>query len=68
MRKAMTFLEDAPGSVVIHCTAGQDRTGVVAALLLLLNTMRRMCRGNPQLEALAAREAAPERQALRKNA
>lgn len=30
--------EHAPqGGVVFHCTAGKDRTGVVAALLLLLN-------------------------------
>lgn len=31
-----SVLADAPGAVLFHCAAGKDRTGVVAALLLLL--------------------------------
>ena len=31
---AVRAIVDAPGPVVFHCTAGKDRTGVVAALML----------------------------------
>lgn len=34
--RAMRILAAAPGGVLFHCTAGKDRTGVVAALLLWL--------------------------------
>lgn len=33
-RKIGQIILDAPGGVVFHCTAGKDRTGVTAALLL----------------------------------
>ena len=36
MARAMRFLADAPDGVLIHCTAGKDRTGVVCAILLML--------------------------------
>ena len=36
MARAMRFLADASGGVLIHCTAGKDRTGVVCAILLML--------------------------------
>lgn len=29
-------LAEAPAGVLIHCTAGKDRTGVISAILLLL--------------------------------
>lgn len=32
--QAVRLLADAPGSAVFHCTAGKDRTGVLAALVL----------------------------------
>jgi rhodanese-related sulfurtransferase len=34
--EALNVVADADGPVVVHCTAGKDRTGVVAALLLAL--------------------------------
>lgn len=34
--KALAAVADAPGTVVIHCMGGKDRTGLVAALLLRL--------------------------------
>ena len=36
MRALMTIIARAPGGVFFHCTAGKDRTGITAALLLLL--------------------------------
>lgn len=36
MARAMRFLADVPDGVLIHCTAGKDRTGVVCAILLML--------------------------------
>ncbi|MFV0473352.1 MAG: tyrosine-protein phosphatase [Pikeienuella sp.] len=32
----MRIMAEAPGAVLFHCTAGKDRTGVIAALILLL--------------------------------
>ena len=32
---AITAVADAPGPVLVHCTAGKDRTGLVTALVLL---------------------------------
>lgn len=32
--RVLTLLADAPGAALFHCTAGKDRTGLVAALLL----------------------------------
>lgn len=32
--QVLTVLADAPGAALFHCTAGKDRTGLVAALLL----------------------------------
>jgi hypothetical protein len=32
--EALEAVATAPGAVVFHCTAGKDRTGVVAAVLL----------------------------------
>lgn len=32
--RVMTLLAKAPGAALFHCTAGKDRTGLVAALLL----------------------------------
>ncbi len=35
LREALTAIADAePGGVLFHCTAGKDRTGIVAALVL----------------------------------
>ena len=35
--EVLTAIADAPaGAVVFHCTAGKDRTGIIAALLLLV--------------------------------
>jgi protein-tyrosine phosphatase len=34
--QALAAVADAPGTVVIHCMGGKDRTGLVAALLLRL--------------------------------
>ena len=34
--QVMRIIADAPGGVLFHCAVGKDRTGVVAALLLLL--------------------------------
>jgi len=35
--KVLTMIADAPqGTVLFHCTAGKDRTGIVAALILAL--------------------------------
>lgn len=34
--EALTAVADGPGTVVIHCMGGKDRTGLVAALLLRL--------------------------------
>lgn len=36
MRGVMRAMAGAPSGVLFHCTAGKDRTGVTAALLLLL--------------------------------
>lgn len=36
MAQIMKVITDAPAGVLIHCAAGKDRTGVTAALLLLL--------------------------------
>lgn len=32
--RVMTLLAESPGAALFHCTAGKDRTGLVAALLL----------------------------------
>jgi len=34
LARALTQVATAPGPVVFHCTAGKDRTGVLAALIL----------------------------------
>lgn len=34
LAEAVRLIADAPGAVVFHCTAGKDRTGVLAALVL----------------------------------
>lgn len=34
IKKIFSILENAKGGVLFHCTAGKDRTGVVAALIL----------------------------------
>lgn len=34
VREAIESAISAPGAVVVHCTAGKDRTGLIAALLL----------------------------------
>ncbi len=36
MRTILTHLADAPGGVMFNCHAGKDRTGITAALLLLI--------------------------------
>jgi protein-tyrosine phosphatase len=36
IRTILTTIADADGPVLFHCTAGKDRTGVIAALLLAL--------------------------------
>ena len=36
VREIMSILADAEGIALFHCTAGKDRTGIIAALLLLL--------------------------------
>ncbi len=36
IRSILTTIADADGLVLFHCTAGKDRTGVIAALLLAL--------------------------------
>ncbi len=38
--EALAAVADAPGTVVIHCMGGKDRTGLVAALLLRLAGVR----------------------------
>ncbi len=40
MAGVMRIIAAAPGGVLFHCTAGKDRTGVVAALLLMLAGVR----------------------------
>ena len=35
IRKVLQMVADAPGGVLFHCAAGKDRTGLIAALLLL---------------------------------
>ena len=35
VRDALLAVADAPGGVLFHCAAGKDRTGMIAALLLL---------------------------------
>lgn len=34
--RVLRLMADAPGGVLFHCTAGKDRTGIIAAFLLLL--------------------------------
>lgn len=34
--RVLRLMADAPGGVLFHCTAGKDRTGMIAAFLLLL--------------------------------
>lgn len=41
MRRVVEFLADAEGAVLFHCRAGKDRTGVIAALLMLLAGVER---------------------------
>nr|WP_319487415.1 tyrosine-protein phosphatase [uncultured Caproiciproducens sp.] len=36
MNRILSFIARQRGAVIFHCTAGKDRTGVVAAVLLLL--------------------------------
>lgn len=43
---AVSAIADADGAVLVHCTAGKDRTGLVVALALLLG-------GTPREEVLA---------------
>jgi protein-tyrosine phosphatase len=38
---AVRALADAPGAALFHCSAGKDRTGVVAALVLTLSGVER---------------------------
>jgi len=44
--QVLRVVADAPGTVLFHCTAGKDRTGMIAALLLLLA-------GTPRAEIVA---------------
>jgi protein-tyrosine phosphatase len=36
LREVIETIANADGAVLVHCTAGKDRTGIVSALLLLL--------------------------------
>lgn len=42
MAQIMRTIANAPGGVLIHCAAGKDRTGVTAALLLLLTGVSKL--------------------------
>ena len=41
IRAILTALAEAEGIALFHCTAGKDRTGIIAAVLLLLAGVRR---------------------------
>lgn len=58
IRNVMQAIADAgPGMVLFHCTAGKDRTGIIAALLLRLAGVER--RSIVEDYALTAQVAAP---------